>query len=173
MERGWEERWEWEEREWKKEVKSVFGECAITATDLRSACFCCNVIPSASVGLKRRFMLSYTLFLLPMRTASPSARAAGKIHDAVGIVSWVRICPGSRSNVCFGCFSNAFTINLRQTFQFLRFFYPPPSNEKAARKRYQNGNVRPFFENLKTLPSRTKFPLGHELWIVPTGVQQT
>ena len=38
----------------------------------------------------------------------------------------------------------------------------------SARKRYQNGNVRPFFENLKTPPPPlwTKCPLGHKLWIV-------
>ena len=50
----------------------------------------------------------------------------------------------------------SFTINVHRTFRFLRFFTPSPltltRTKMSARKRYQNGSVRPFFENLKTSP---------------------
>ena len=60
----------------------------------------------------------------------------------------------SFSVIILWCSKGSFTINVRRTFRFLRFFFTPTHSrtKMSAQKRYQNGNVRPFFGNLKTPP---------------------
>ena len=63
-----------------------------------------------------------------------------------------------KQSVLSGGYSQSMSVG---HFDFWDFFTPAPRTKISARKRYQNENFRPFFENLKTPSHSKKCPLGH------------